>query len=80
MKTTITIRQHGDVVYFLDSKGFQKGTVKTTHVISEKHNPLEIIYRVVCKDDNGVYMGDAKKPTELFDSMKQMIDYFQALV
>lgn len=76
MKTTITIRQYGDTVYFLNSKGFQKGSIKRTLVVSEKYTPFEIKYFVTCPSYADVYMGDEKKGSELFDSMKEMITFY----
>jgi len=77
MKTTLTIRQYGDTVYFLNSKGFQKGTIKRTIIVSEKHTPLKLEYYVTCPSYADVYMGDEKKPSELFDSLKEMICFYQ---
>lgn len=75
--TTITIRQHGETVYFLNSEGFQKGSIKRTLVVSEIHTPLEVKYYVTCPNYGDVYMGDEKKAGELFDSKEAMIEHYQ---
>lgn len=76
-KQTITIRKYGDTVYFLSSDGFQKGTVKTTLVTSSKYREIEITYRVVTKTDSEEFGGYEKRPSELFDSQKEMIAFYQ---
>lgn len=76
---TITIRQHGETVYFLNSKGFQKGTIKRTLVVSEKHTPLEIKYNVTCPSYADVYMGDEIEGGLLFDSYEEMVKFYTAL-
>lgn len=76
-KTTITIRQHGDMVYFLNSEGFQKGSIKRTLVLSEKNTRTVVKYFVVCDDDCSEYGGLEKHPNELFDSGKEMIAFYQ---
>lgn len=78
MRTTINIRQHGDKVYFLNRNGFQKGSVKRTIVISEKHKPLEITYYVTCPAYNDEYMGDEVESDLLFDSYEQMLSYYSS--
>lgn len=76
MKTTITLREFGSSVYFLSSKGFKKGTIKRALVISENKSGIEVVYRVTCPDYGVEYMGDEKKPSELFDSFNEMITFY----
>ena len=76
---TIKIRQFGDEVWFLNSSGFQKGTIKRTLVVSEVHTPLEIKYTVTCPTYADVYMGDEKKGSDLFDTYQEMLEHFQKL-
>lgn len=76
MKTTITLREFGSTVFFLSPKGFKKGTIKRAWAISENKKGLEIGYRVTCSDYGDEYMGDEKKPSELFDSFNEMVTFY----
>lgn len=73
---TIKIRTFGETVYFLNSKGFQKGTIKSTTVASNQWHPLSISYRVTCSDYNKEYQGDEKIESQLFDSKEEMIKHY----
>lgn len=73
---TIKIRTYGDVVYFLNQEGFQKGKIKRTFVISEKHKHLDISYRVVSDKDSAEFGGYEKTGSQLFDTKKEMIEHY----
>lgn len=75
---TIKIRQFGDTVFFLNSDGFQKGSIKRTLVISEKNNLLEIKYYVITPKDHDEYMGSEKKESDLFDTYEDMIQFYNS--
>lgn len=72
MKTKITVRAIGSIVYFLTSTGFKKGTIKNVHILSNDRCE----YRVTCKDFDKEYMGDRKVESELFDSQKEMVTHY----
>lgn len=73
----IKIRQHGDIVYYLTSQGFEKGQVKKTIVVSEKHTPLCIKY-FVNDDISTVFMGHERSPEQLWDTYEEMLSHFKA--
>jgi hypothetical protein len=73
---TIELRLAGDVVYFITGSGFKKGSIKTARVNSEKKGCVEITYMVKEQGDDSPFMGYEKKPGELWDSYKDMIDHF----
>lgn len=73
---TITIREYGETVYFLNREGFQKGSIKSVMVESNSTTPFRVTYRVTCPKYNKEYYGDEKAGKELFDSHKEMISFY----
>jgi len=69
---TLTIREKGDRVFFLDSEGFKEGYVHSVIMTSDS----QVEYRVKVKDDAAVYGGYPRLPDQLWDSAEEMVWHY----
>lgn len=76
----------GDKVYWLSSKGFQKGIVKQvilTDSVSISHKKMtkrkEIKFLLWSEMYAEVYMGDGVKENEIFSSYKEMVKHYSTI-
>jgi hypothetical protein len=69
----------GDKVYWVSSKGFIKGWVKTIRYGEDFVNgkrATTLQYLLTCDDYTRSYMGDEVRPSLIFTSYKEMISYY----
>lgn len=73
---TLTLREPGDKVFWLNAQGFQEGKVKTVHVNNET---LKVAYRCSTKDDTTRYQGDLVEKDLSFSSYIEMLGYYDSI-
>lgn len=70
---TLKLKECGEVVFYLSSKGFTKGKIKSVCV---DQRSLNYFYRVISESDCLIYQGDQKQPNEIWDTYEDMVKHF----
>jgi hypothetical protein len=71
----------GDVVFWLSSKGYKKGTIKSVYfseTLLDGRKDKKLTYRLTCPDFTKYYIGDEVPESLIFTSKEELLDYYAA--